>query len=78
MSQLKKRFWTETALGVLATIVLAMTLIWPDWIELTLHLDPDAGNGTVEWAVVAVLAVLAIVTFLLARLEWRRAHAVLN
>jgi hypothetical protein len=78
VSQLGKSFWTETVLGGLATVVLGVTLAWPDWLELTLHVDPDAGSGAAEWVVVTVLAAVAIVSFVLARLEWRRAHAALT
>ena len=69
------RFWVEAGLGAVSAVLLVVTLIWPDWLELVLHIDPDGGNGAVEWAVVAAFAVVASVCLVLARVEWRKAHA---
>jgi len=52
-----------------------MTAIWPEWIELVLHIDPDAGNGAAEWALLAVFASLAVVGIVAARGELYRARA---
>ena len=68
------RFWVEAGLGALSAALLVVTLVWPDWLELVLHIDPDGGNGAVEWAIVAVFAILASGCLLLARADWRRAR----
>jgi hypothetical protein len=34
--------------------------------------DPDGHNGTVEWLVVALLATVAVLAAVMARVEWRR------
>jgi hypothetical protein len=59
------------ALGALALL----TAIWPEWIEELTGLEPDAGNGAVEWLVVAILAGLALVVALFARRDLRAARA---
>jgi hypothetical protein len=69
------RVWAEALLGAVSAALLVATLVWPDWLELVLHIDPDGGNGAVEWAIVALFAVAAIVFLVLARLDWRRAQA---
>jgi hypothetical protein len=35
------------------------TLVWNDWIELLFKVDPDAGDGSLEKAIVAVLVAAA-------------------
>jgi hypothetical protein len=69
------RVWAEALLGAVCAALLVATLVWPDWLELVLHIDPDGGNGAVEWAIVAVFAIVASGCLLLARADWRRARA---
>jgi hypothetical protein len=71
---MRRRFWTEAGLGVLSGITLAATLLWHDWIELIFVVEPDGGDGTFEWLVVALLASVTVGCFLVARTEWRRAR----
>lgn len=56
--------------GASASLAL-LTLVVPDWIEAVLHVDPDGGNGSVEWLVVLVLAAAAVVFGAMARAELR-------
>ena len=65
------RFWIETALAVLTGILVVVTVITREWIELLFGVDPDGGDGSLEWAIVAVLAVLTVAFAALARAEWR-------
>ena len=67
------RFWIEAALALLAAGLFALTLISHEWIELLFGADPDGGDGSLEWTIVAVLLVATVVFALLARVEWRRA-----
>jgi hypothetical protein len=49
-------------------------LLGRDWIEIAVRVDPDHGNSSLEWLVVAVTAVAAITCSVLASLVWRRAQ----
>jgi hypothetical protein len=75
MTQLPRRFWYEVSLGTISAVLLIITAVCPDWIEKVLGIDPDGGTGSLEWAMVAVLAVCAVSLPLLAGNEWRRARA---
>jgi hypothetical protein len=74
MVHVRSRFWAESVLGVLTSALLIITTAWPDWIERVFGVDPDGGNGAVEWAVVVVLATSTLALSLMARSEWRRAR----
>jgi hypothetical protein len=74
VSRFGKRFWIEAGLGLLSSVLLTVTAIRPDWIELISGADPDGGNGTVELALVALLALIALGSFALAGAEWRKAR----
>jgi hypothetical protein len=71
--RLRQRFWIELALALANAALLVATLLWNEWIELVFHVDPDAGSGALEWAIVAATLALTAVFFGLARSEWRRA-----
>ena len=70
-----KRFWTESVLAVTGLFLTVVTLVAPDWIEAVFGIDPDGGNGAVEWMLVAAFAVAALVNGALARHEWLAATA---
>lgn len=67
----RRRFWCETALAVSTGFLAVLTSFWHEWIE-ALGFDPDHGDGSAEWIVVVVLAVVCVVSSVLARTEWRR------
>jgi len=69
--RLRRRFWIDSALSVLTAILAALTVIWPDWIELLFGTQPDASNGSVEVALTVGMVIVSVVSVLLARLEWR-------
>jgi len=75
---LRRRFWLETALAVVTSILLVITLVWNDWIEIVFGVDPDNNNGTFEWFIVGVLLVMTIMLFILASYEWRRYRAAIS
>ena len=53
---------TFAALGAVALVLLALTLVWNDWIELLFRIDPDAGSGSLEWAIcIALIGSVAVV-----------------
>jgi len=77
-NSLRLRFWLETGVGSVTAILFVVTLFWRDWIEIIFNVDPDEGNGFVEWSIVGGLLVVTLILFFLARYEWRRirpAHA---
>jgi hypothetical protein len=70
---LRPRFWVEAACGVGTGVLAVVTLFWSDWIEVVLGVDPDHGNGSLEWLIVAALAVITAFLVAAARVEWRHA-----
>lgn len=54
-------------------ILVILTAVWHDWVEGVFGFDPDRHNGSLEWELVAVCCVIAIVGSVLARREWRHA-----
>jgi len=71
---LRTRFWIETILGSITGTLDIITLLWHDWIETVVGVDPDKGNGSAESLVVTILLVVTLTFALGARLEWRRAR----
>jgi hypothetical protein len=68
------RLWmaTELSAAILLVAVSALTLVWPDWIEGLLGLDPDAGSGAAETGLVCVCAIGAAALWYHRRLTLRR------
>lgn len=61
----------EIVLSALLGTATIVTALWPTWIEGLFGLDPDGGNGTAEWWVVGVLAVITVAAAALARRDLR-------
>ena len=74
LASLRKRFWVEFVLACLSGSLTVLTLIWPNWIELLFGVEPDGGDGSLEWTLVVVLLIVTGVVSALARIEWRRAR----
>jgi hypothetical protein len=75
---LRQRFWLETGMATITGILFVITLVWRDWIEIVIGVDPDQGNGTLEWLMVGALLIVTITLFTLASYEWRRTRAALS
>lgn len=75
MKKVFVRFWVEAVLSGAFLVLMIVTLISREWIELLFGVDPDNGSGAVEWALVVALGVAALASGLLARADWRRAQA---
>ena len=65
-------FYAESILGTLTGILFIVTLFSRDWIENIFHVDPDHGQGWVEWLIVVALALVTVGLGTLARAEWGR------
>ncbi len=63
---------------IVTSIVFVFTLVQRDWIEIVIGVDPDQGNGTLEWLIVGALLVVTITLFTLASYEWRRARTAIS
>jgi len=70
--QLPQRFWVEAAFGAISTVLLVLTVVVPNWIELLFSFAPDAGNGSTEWELAFSLAAVSVVMFAFAGRTWRK------
>jgi hypothetical protein len=68
-------FWVEAILAPMTGALGLLTLVWQEWIEAIFRVDPDGGDGSLEWAIVAVLFAATLTLMLMARAEWRRRTA---
>ena len=75
MTAVRRRFWIEAGLGAASAFLLLLTVAVPDWIEVVSGVEPDGGDGSLEWALTAALAACAVAFALVARAEWRRPRA---
>lgn len=66
-STIRRLFWCEVCFSVAALVTLAVTLVWPSWIELALGVDPDRGSGAAELAIAIASAAIAVASGALAR-----------
>ena len=75
---MRRRFWLETAMAMITSMVFVITLVRNDWIEIAFGVDPDSTNGTLERLIVGVLVVVTITLFALASYELRRARTAIS
>ena len=69
---LRRRFWFETSIAIATSILLVITLVWKDWIEIVFRVDPDSHSGVLEWLIVGALLLVTIMCATLATYEWRK------
>ena len=72
------RFWLETGVAIATGIILVITLVRRDWIEVVFGIDPDNRSGTLEWLIIAALLVVTITLVTLASYEWRRTRVAIS
>jgi hypothetical protein len=63
----------EFAVAGIFLVLAGLTAFVPTWIEEVFRIEPDAGNGELEWLIVAVFGVLAVAAGLLGRRHYRLA-----
>jgi len=68
----RHRVRVEAALSALFGLLALLAALWPDWIEGLTGADPDRGNGSVEWSIVAGLAVASVLAALRSYRDWHR------
>jgi hypothetical protein len=71
---LRLRFWLESGMAIVTSMLFIITLVQRDWIETIFDIDPDSGSGALEWLIVGSLLAVTITLFTLASYEWRRAR----
>jgi hypothetical protein len=67
--------WIIRAGQGLIVLAAVLTAIVPSWIETVFNIDPDGGNGAVEWLIVAALVGLAVASELALRARLRVGRA---
>ncbi|GAC1473283.1 MAG: hypothetical protein PVSMB7_27060 [Chloroflexota bacterium] len=72
--QLPMRFWIETALAAASSILLLVTLARRNWIETLFGVDPDTGNGALEWMITGTLLVITVALVYSARRQYRESR----
>ncbi len=75
---LRRRFWLETGIAIVTSILFVITLVQRDWIEIVFGIDPDNRSGILEWLIVGALWVVTLTLFTLACYEWHRTRAAIS
>ena len=70
-----RRVLAESTLAMVAAVLAVVTVINAGWIEWLTGLDPDGGSGALEWGIVVVLLLGAVVLGAVARRDLRRWRA---
>jgi hypothetical protein len=55
-----RSFRLNFSLAISSALLLVLTLTEADWIEVAFHVDPDGGNGALEWGIVGVSCVATL------------------
>jgi hypothetical protein len=72
MARMTRRFRLETGLACTSLLLLLATLVWREWIELVFRVDPDRGNGSLEWLILALFATATAVFSARAHAQWKQ------
>ncbi len=70
-------FSVEVLVALGAAVGAILAVILPAWIETVFRLDPDGGDGSAEWLIPVLLAVVAVLMSVVARIQWRRSRRAL-
>jgi hypothetical protein len=55
------RMVIEYVLAAVFVVLAVITVTTPQWIEALFGIDPDRGSGALEWLIVALFGLLAVV-----------------
>ena len=72
MRTIRRRYWFELGVAVMAGALAVLTLVNREWIEVVFGVDPDEGSGALEWGIVFALGGVALISAVVARAERRR------
>jgi hypothetical protein len=56
----RKRFVAEVCAGVVTAFATVLTLLVPEWIEVVFGVDPDHGDGSLEWLIAGAFALATV------------------
>jgi hypothetical protein len=73
MNRHAARARVELALAIVSACLFILTLVTREWIELVFRIEPDGGSGALESGIAFAFLLAAVVLFLLARRDHRRA-----
>jgi hypothetical protein len=48
-------FCLKADLATMSGVLFIVTLVWREWMELVFQINPDGGNGLLEWVIAAAL-----------------------
>lgn len=65
-----RRSLLESTLALVAALFAFLAVVWPDWLE-SFGVHWDYGDGALEWAVPAFMALTAVVLSIRAGRHWR-------
>jgi hypothetical protein len=68
------RWHLEYGLSGVFVFLAVLTAVVPDWIEVVFGVEPDAGSGALEWAIVGMFGVLAAIAAAFGRRDYKAAH----
>jgi hypothetical protein len=71
------RLWLEAGATILAVLFTLVTIAMPAWLEFLFGLDPDNGEGWVEFGVTLALGGVALISATLAVRDYRRRRLLL-
>jgi hypothetical protein len=69
---LRIRVRIETILAIVGAALSVLTLLWPEWIEEIFGVEPDGGNGSLEWIIALGFLAVGVGLGLLARHDQRK------
>ncbi len=66
-------FWVELLAATASVMFFLLEIFSREWIERLFGIDPDGGNGSVEWLLASGSLLGTVMLAILARREWSRA-----